>query len=194
MSNKTLLTKDQFTKLGCDSHACLRIALMTESHIEEIKCYPTSTAGLSLSTVMMTNLGMGIELMLKLLYYKTTNSIHTPTHELVKIYDSLNPSTELELTEIFNDYMSQLQSPQTLAVAYIQSKTQPGVPSMNLQSKGFRSILEFLDSIGLYSRRYSFEDFSYSDWWHVISPKALAPYLNKITEFTNNLPDPAFKQ
>lgn len=43
MQQNTRLTKDQFTKLGCDAHACFELALMAEAHINENKvtlCQP----------------------------------------------------------------------------------------------------------------------------------------------------------
>ena len=69
MSKDTYLTKDQFTKLGCDAHACFEVASMTETRINGGQYHPMSTAGISLATAMMTILGLSLELKLKTLYY-----------------------------------------------------------------------------------------------------------------------------
>ena len=194
MQQNTLLTKDQFTKLECDAHACLELALIAEAQMNENQGYPMSTATVSRSTAMMTVLGLGIELKLKALYYKTTGSVHPNTHALVTVYDSLDANIKSQLTDIFNEWRSAFPERSELGVAYIRSKTVPNSPSNNLQSAGFRGILEFFDHVGLYSRRYSFEDFSYNEWWQVVYPKTLAPLIDKITGFTNGLANPVFKQ
>lgn len=194
MQQNTLLTKDQFTKLECDAHACLELALIAEAQMNENQGYPMSTATISRSTAMMTVLGLGIELKLKALYYKTTGSIHHNTHGLVTVYNSLDANIQSQLTDIFNEWVNELPGPQTVAKAYIHSNTLPNPPSNNLQSTGFQGILEFFDYVGLYSRRYSFEDFSYNEWWQVVYPKTLAPLIDKITGFTNGLANPVFKQ
>lgn len=194
MQRNTRITKDQFIKLECDAHACLELAMMAETHINESQSDPMSTAGISRATAMMTILGLGIELKLKALYYKTTSSIHPNTHALVDVYDSLDASVKSELTDIFDEWVKEFKVPQTIAVAYVHSKEQPSPPNNNLQSTGFRGILGFFDDVGLYSKRYSFEDFSYNKWWKVIYPSTLAPLISRITEFTNNLADPIFEQ
>ena len=194
MQQNTRLTKDQFTKLGCDAHACFELALMAEAHINEKQGHPMSTAVISRATAMMTVLGLGIELQLKALYYKTTSSVHRNTHGLGLVYDSLDANIKSQLTDIFNEWRNEFTEGPNLGVAYIFSETVPNSPSNSFQSTGFRGLLEFFDHVGLYSRRYSFEDFSYNEWWLVVYPKTLAPLINKITEFTNDLTDPIFKQ
>ena len=194
MQQNTHLTKEQFVKLACDAHACLELALIAEARINESQDHPMSMPTVSRTTAMMTVLGLGIELKLKALYYKTTSSVHPNTHALVTVYDSLDANIKSQLTDIFNEWTSTFPEGSKLGVASIRSKTVPNSPGNNLQFTGFRGILEFFDHVGLYSRRYSFEDFSYNGWWQVIYPRTLAPLMKKVTEFTNNLADPVFRQ
>ena len=188
MSKTTSLTKEQFTKLECDAHAFLQVARLVEEHLSQMQPEPMSTAYISLSTAMITNIGMGFELKLKAIHYKATGFI-PHTHELVKIYDSLDSeSIKSRLTDIYQKCLK--DTPPELAVAHVVSKGRPR-PPRDFQAPDFRGFLNYLDSISLYDRRYSFENFSNHEWWIVIKQVFFAQLFSRITEFTNSLPEPS---
>ena len=185
----TSLTKEQFAKLECDAHAFLEVELLARKHLNEIQPSPMSTAYISLATTIMTNLGMGFELKLKALHYKATGFIPC-THKFVKIYDSLDEgSIKTRLTEIYRECLKDTPD-RSIVMAYVFSKTQPS-PLPSRQVRDFREFLSYLDEIGLYNRRYSFEEFSSREWWTEIRPTFLAQLINRITEFINSLPEPS---
>lgn len=182
-------TKEQFTKLECDAHAFLEVARLAEKHPDKIQSAPMSTAYTSLSTAIMTNLGMGLELKLKAIHYKASGFI-PHTHVLVEIYDSLDAgSIKSRLTDIYKEC---LKAPpdRPITIAYVFSKKQPNPPP-SYQVRDFREFLSYLDEIGLYNRRYSFENFSNREWWLDIQQAFLKQLINRITEFTNSLPEPS---
>ena len=116
--NKTIsLTKEQFTKLECDAHAFREVARLTAEYMVEIQCHPMSTAYISLSTAMMTNLGLCLELKLRAIHYKTTGSI-PHTHKLVEIYDSFDSENiRSRLTDIYQECLK--DNPTETVVGYV---------------------------------------------------------------------------
>lgn len=184
----TSLTKEQFTKLECDAHAFLEVAQLTREHMNKIQPYPMSTAYTSFSTAIMTNLGMGFELKLKTVHYKASGFI-PHTHVLVEIYDSLDAGTiKSKLTDIYEECLKDTPD-RSIGTAYIFSKRKPS-PTPNPQARNLREFLSYLDQVGLYNRRYSFASFSNHEQWLDIQSAFLTQLINRITEFTNSLPDP----
>lgn len=189
-NNRICLTKEQFTKLGCDSHAFFEAAVVLESELVS-KAHPASTAGRSRATVMMVNFGMGLELKLKSLYY-WNNPKHDQGHSFVSLYDNLDRGMKDNLIRLYQEWLSELKNPHTVAAIYKYSKVKPD--QILTKYHKLRGLLEFLDDQGLYSRRYSFEKFSSRNWWGVISPKAFSGFVNKVTKFTKTLEEPTFKE
>ena len=184
MRKTTSLTKEQFTKLECDAHAFLEVARLTKEHMNQIQPYTMSTAYTSLSTAIMTNLGMGFELKLKAIHYKASGFI-PHTHVLVEIYDSLDAgSIKSQLTDIYEECLKGTPD-RSIGIAYIFSEKRPS-PSPPYQIRDFREFLSYLDKIGLYDRRYSFASFSNHEWWLDIQQGFLKQLIDRITEFTNS--------
>ena len=189
MRKTMFLTKEQFTKLECDAHAFLEVERLTRKHMNEVQPPLMSPKYISLATTIMTNLGMGFELKLKAIHYKATGFIPWE-HEFVKIYDSLDAGgVKARLAEIYKECLEATPD-KSIVNTYKRSKEQPS-PIPSPQIRDFREFLSYLDEIGLYNQRYSFEDFSSREWWKEIQPAFLTQLINRITEFTNSLPEPS---
>lgn len=72
MNHPKKFTDEQLTKLKCDSHAFLEVSRLAADYIDQAQAAPMSTIHNSMTTAMLTNLGMAFELKLKALKVSQT--------------------------------------------------------------------------------------------------------------------------
>ena len=184
MKGKGYMTDEQIIKLDCDAHAFCRAAKLIDDEIQQkgIKSEPEAFAWKSMKTVMMCNLGMAFELRLKLLLIKTGIEV-LESHKLAKLFSKLSSAVRSDLdTEYVN-----LQRPISIvALKLPQTKEgRPDPPDDNRSLDTLAQFLEYLDDIGLYSQRYSFECFKSAGWnFYLDHPIALFDLLEKIEKYT----------
>ncbi len=179
MNDDHQYTSEQVTKLECDSHGFLEASKFAADYIEREKAKPLSTIRTSMETVMLTNLGLAFELKLKALHVKSNGSI-LKTHSLTKLFHKLPLRIRSELERIYTTV------PVFEFTAYRLAKQKPDPPHSQ-HFDNLSGFLAYLDKIGLYDRRYSFEGYSTSEWWIEITPEAMFNFMGKITEFSNGL-------
>lgn len=97
-------TQEQITKLACDAFAFTEAARLTNDHRNSIGAQPGSTAHYSLGTAIVVNVGLSLELYLKLIHYKlrtpvSEEGIHG--HNLTALHSLLNPSIQSSLGALF---------------------------------------------------------------------------------------------
>ncbi len=192
MSTTRSYTNEKIIKLDCDAHAFLEIASLAAAYRDRIRAVPGSTAYTSITTAMMTNLGIALELRLKVLHARVKSPIPL-THELVQLYDSLGESVRLKLTGIYEQFLEDWEREEDetdIFRAYVTAKETEEEPSQQPQLSSIetlRGLLSYLDDIGLYSRRYSFENFSSNKWWLAVELEFFTRLLSRLTGFTNEL-------
>ena len=175
---------EQIKKLDCDAHAFQEAAKLIDDEIHRrgIKSEPEAFAWKSMMTVMMCNLGMAFELRLKLLLIKTGGEV-LKSHELLQLFYKLSNAVCSDL----NTKYANLQQPISI-VAFKLPHTKegrPDPPDDNRSLDTLAQFLEYLDDIGLYSQRYSFESFESAQWnFYLDPPIALFDLLGKIARYT----------
>ena len=100
LQQKIKFDEDQTTKLACDAYAFAETSRLIVNHRETTGAQPGSTAYNSLSTVLMVNIGLALELNLKLVHCKLETAIHPKklyTHELAELYDLLDKAIQSKL-------------------------------------------------------------------------------------------------
>ena len=88
-------TNEQITKLDCDAFAFAESAKLTGQRRDSMGALHGSTIHNSLTTAMLVNMGLSLELRLKLVHCKLATPIAPTklyTHNLAKLYDLLEPS------------------------------------------------------------------------------------------------------
>ena len=173
------LTDEQIIQLECDAHAFLKASKFAADYIKRTEAAPMSTGRVSMTTVSLTNLGMAFELKLKALCAKTIGAF-PHTHLLAELFRHLPPHIQSELEKIY------AAGPTYELTAYIRAKEQPIAPPAPVIA-GFQGFLSYLDEIGLYGRRFSFEIYSSNEWRIEINADSMIDLLNRITEFSNGL-------
>ena len=192
MSTTRFYTNEQITKLDCDAHVFLEVARLAANHRDKKRAVPGSTAYTSITTAMMTNLGLALELRLKVLHARVKSPIPY-THELVQLYDKLGESVRSKLTGIYEQFLKDWESEEDetdIFRAYVTAKETEEEPSQQPQLSSIetlRGLLSYLDDIGLYSRRYSFENYSSHEWWLTAELEFFSLLLSRLTEYTNEL-------
>ena len=181
IDNTTTITNEQLSKLISDSHAFLVTAEKIEEGIKADKPKLTSGKSYGLTTSMMTNFGIGIELKLKAIAYKKMGIKPTNTHKYENIYTSFNTDTKNKLEDIFETWMKQNNN-RELGQYYMISKKKP-TPPPKIKINSFFDLIKFLDSYELYNKKYSFENFTKNKWWGFLWPSAFSSPINKITEY-----------
>lgn len=137
----------KISRIECDARSFLVTAQLVRGEIKRLPYSTLSGASISLTTAFCVNAGLSLELSLKLLCLKTKGK-HPRSHSLQEISDSLPKHIRSELKAVEDtmpDYEGRL---------FMQSPTPPKQPS----NATVQSMLELSDSIGLFTRRYLFED------------------------------------
>ena len=105
----------------------------------------------------------------------------------------LGESVRLQLTSIYEQFLKDWESEEDdtdIFRAYVTAKEEEEEPSQQPQLSSLetlRGLLSYLDDIGLYSRRYSYETFSSHKWWFEVELGFFSLLLSRLTGFTNAL-------
>ena len=195
LQQKIKFDEDQTTKLACDAYAFAETSRLIVNHRETTGAQPGSTAYNSLSTVLMVNIGLALELNLKLVHCKLETAIHPKklyTHELAELYDLLDKAIQSKLDALFDKAKSEFLASGSKEVfkVYIRSKAVPKGPDP-IGDFTFRGLLAYLDQITLFLRRYSFEKFSPNEWWVEPDFGFLTKVLDEVAKFADALAKPS---
>ena len=200
-----LKNRDQLNKLEQDAACFISVAENTK-YLRD-KADPNSLIRLGYATVMQTNFGIGFELKLKSLQFRTKGFYSFRSdHKLVPLFDSLDKKIRDALDFIFERVRPQMGIIQqgSFSGPIILDKDNPSISipftvSPVLRLKGFRALLEAFDEIasdqkGMYGRRYSFETYAAKqELWADISISTL-PLIRMIDKFVETLPEPKFPE
>ena len=191
MPKNTPPNQQQLTKLACDAYAFIEVAQLAERHISSIGAQPMSTAHVSLKTVMMVNAGLAIELTLKLIHHKLQTPVPSKelySHSLVHLFGLLDKSSRDELERRYASVMKSWAGDGTKNVmtARIMSATTPDKPTDASWSK-FGDMLEYLDEVTLFLRRYSFEAYSLNEWWIEVDATFLQMIYKTLADYTADI-------
>ena len=194
-----MLSPEQLTKLECDAYAFIESAKAIESYRSSLGAEPYSTAHISLKTAMMVNAGLSLELVLKLIHYKSQSSVgqRPHGHALTALFDNLDQQGKADLSKAYNDnaikWSTDNDKPLMSAWITTNTPTPPASPDPAVR-KTLRDLFEQLDDVSLFLRRYSFEDYSRSDWWIEFDVDFLAMVYGVLSNYAQQLLSPVPKQ
>ena len=134
----------------------------------------------SFMNAMSSNFGMALELKLKCIQYFTLNGI-LKDHSLENLFDCLEPTTKDTLSNYYQEWITQCPYEKKF-IKYVHSENQIVEPSIT-PIENFKGLLKFFDEIGLYDRRFAFENFEPNEWEHAVLPSSFQPLINKINGF-----------
>ena len=154
------MTDEQVMKLHCDAYAFLKAAELTGNFLSS-----ETTLGMqgrnSLLTAMSFNLGISLELTLKLLYFRTTQNPYPKGHEYKCLFDKLPTPVQARLEKIYSTSEKRLYF---FATWRSQDHKQPSSTPNNVPLCTFRNVLEHFDRLRLFLQRYSSECFRSEQW------------------------------
>ena len=124
----------------------------------------------SMKTVSHFNLGIALELMLKLLVLLNSNAI--PSHHgLTKLHDDIPEKYQGQLEDVFQECVSVLPNGFS-SIAFLNSDSPAPVRS-SLADRDMTTLKEFLEyfdqDVLLYLKRYSYELIEKQKWRHYLS-------------------------
>ena len=133
-----------------------------------------------MTTVLLTNLGFSLELKLKAIAIRVGRPVFH-THNLAFLFEKLPDETRRSLEGLYAEGEYQFT-----AYKFTPTPNPPKVPeSMGLNT--LHDFLRYLDVIGLFGRRYSFETYTADEWWVEVEPSGMVAFLDRITQFSNGL-------
>ena len=124
----------------------------------------------AMKTASHFNLGIALELMLKLLVLHTNdNSDSIPTHQsLIKLHDEIPEKYQEQLEAVFQECVSDLPNGFS-SIAFLNSDS-PNPVRSSLADRDRKSLSEFLEyfdqDVMLYLKRYSYEPVHQQKWHH----------------------------
>ena len=133
----------------------------------------------SVLNAISANFGMALELKLKCLQYLSTGHI-TETHVLPDIYNDIDTVIQDKLSKHYEQWRIQEPYPDAF-IHYARNAVEIELPSI-VSLENFKSLLRFFHDIGLYARRYAFENFKPTQWEYVVIPSAFQPLVNRIND------------
>lgn len=142
----------------------------------------------SVLNAISANFGMAFELKLKCLQYLSTGHI-TETHILPDIYNDIDPVIQDKLSKHYEQWRIQEPYPNAF-IHYARNAVEIELPSI-ISLENFVSLLRFFHDIGLYARRYAFENFKPTQWEYVVIPSAfqfLVDRINDVIQDFGNIP------
>ena len=151
----TQYTELQLIRCSNDAYAFYRAAELMCQDIEKENYRANSIAWVSSMDILMCNLGMAFELNLKLLLLKHEYKVE-PVHPLRKLYERLPFKVREELNTLYKS-----SNGRWCIKAFIHTKT-PEPPNVSPDERPLNTLEQFLgwlDYIGMYARRYAFENF-----------------------------------
>ena len=124
----------------------------------------------SMKTVSHFNLGIALELMLKLIVF--LNSMAIPAHHgLTKLHDDIPKEIQEELEVVFQECVSVVPNGFS-SIAFFNSDSPQPVqsPLADRDIRTLRGFLEYFDQdVMLYLKRYSYELIEQQEWRHYLS-------------------------
>ena len=156
-------TKYQLEKLYLDSCAFSYSAKTVSDRIKQNDVKFGSRIEISLTTAATVNLGLSLELLMKYLLAITGRGVPY-THRLVSLFRQMSEELRNEMSTAYFQHLKVNSPKEDLFRASLKSNTMPENPP-RFQIQTLEGFLTYIDQIGAYDRRYSFEVFSQSEWW-----------------------------
>ena len=97
------------------------------------------------------------------------------------LFDCLEPVTQDALSNYYQEWIAQCPYEKKF-IKYVHSENQTVEPSIT-PIENFKGLLKFFDEIGLYDRRFAFENFEPNEWEHAVLPSSFQPLINRINGF-----------
>lgn len=155
--------KDQLEKLYLDSCGFWYAAEAVNGRITKADIRYASRMEISLTTAAMVNLGLSFELLMKYMLALTGCKI-PHTHRLASLYSQMSQELRNELSTTYFQHLKDNSPKEDLFKATLKSNSVPENPP-RFHIETLEGFLTYIDQIGAYDRRYSFEKFSQSEWW-----------------------------
>ena len=188
------LTDEQINMLVWGAESFYATSLLAEEKFKSLfprldNLYPLETFGVSkaslyhvygLMDAMSANFGMAFELKLKGIQFFTLKGI-LHDHVLENLFDCLTQITQDVLSQYYQEWIAQCPYEKKF-IKYVHSEDQIVLPSIT-PIENFKGLLKFFDEIGLYDRRFSFENFEPNQWEYVVLPSAFGGLVAKLNDF-----------
>lgn len=155
--------KDQLEKLYLDSCGFWFAAKVVNERMKKTDVEFASRLEISLTTTAMVNLGLSLELLMKFLLALTGCKI-PHTHSLASLHSQMSQELRNELSTAYFQHLKDNSPKEDLFRASLRSTTMPESPPQ-FHIETLRGFLKYIDQIGAYDKRYSFEKFSQNEWW-----------------------------
>lgn len=173
-------TNAQRLKMESDAHGFRQAATFAAEYIDKNRLQPMSTARNAMTTVLFTNLGFSLELKLKAIAVRVGTPVYH-THDLAFLFEKLPAETKRSLEDLYAEGEYKLT-----AFKFTLTPTPPNAPdSVGLDT--LQDFLRYLDVIGLFGRRYSFETYAADEWWVEVEPNGMLAFIDRITRYSNGL-------
>ena len=139
---------------------------------------------MSVTGTAIFNVGFSLELVLKLGIAVTENRF-PHTHVLVDLYEALPCQTKHVVSAKYDEYS--IENPNAhLFQATLWSATRPADP-LKFDVRTFRGLLDYLDQMGVYDKRYAFEGFSLGEWFVRVDVEWLAGLIEALMTAVNDV-------
>lgn len=155
--------KDQLEKLYLDSCAFWYSAKTVSKRIQQNDVKFGTRIEISLTTAAMVNLGLSLELLMKYLLAITGRGV-PHTHRLSSLFRQMSKELRSEMSTAYFQHLIVNSPKEDLFRASLKNNAVPENPP-RFQIQTLEGFLTYIDQIGAYDRRYSFEEFSQSKWW-----------------------------
>ena len=156
--------------------------------VQETKGRNSRDMWVSMKTVSHFNLGMSLELMLKLMVFLCTRKERIPpVHLLTELYDNLEDSTQQLLQEYYD--VAKNNGPDNFQLIALRNASSPGNAfpkkrDLNILRQAFEY---FDDDAQLYLKRYSYELVEKREWRHYISDiSVFAEFISDVMDDIQN--------
>ena len=162
-----ILMESEITRLGVDDSSTDKVSGTGGRRHHDV--------WVSMKAVSHFNLGISLELMLKLIL--RLNGAQVPKiHQLAELYDTVPGEFRRKLEHVYASPNASKGRTYSL-VAFIHSETTPREKPSNRPLSSLRDFLVYLDEdVMLWQKRYSWEQMDRRRWRH---------YLSDISEFTD---------
>lgn len=143
----------------------------------------------AMKTVSHFNLGIALELMLKLLVLHTNQDVDSipAHHSLIKLHDEIPEKYQEQLEAVFQECVSDLPNGFS-SIAFLNSDSSKPVRCSlaDRDRKSLREFLEYFDQdVLLYLKRYSYELVQQQKWRHYLSD--ISAFVELITRVMGGL-------
>ena len=185
-SKRLPLSEDQIQRLYWDTYAYHTAAKSLNEEIRRRNLPLASPQEISLNSAATVNLGFSLELLMKYLY--ALSRVNYPSgfkgHSLSYLYQEMPDDPKTEMSCVYDQYSQDNINPSIFRATLWNPIEPRDPPVFDLQT--FESFLTYLDEIGTYSRRYSFESYARSEWTIRVDVDWLAGLIEKFVSSANN--------